>query len=47
MSKISIRYIENDVEEGIPFYARLGGGKQALLEDPSGKLIELFEAEAP
>lgn len=125
MSKISIRYIVNDVEECIPFYARLGfevamrpapsfaalrrgdarlllnepgaggagqpvpgrgeprpggwnriqlevvdleatlrdlesagvrlpyetvvgrGGKQALLEDPSGNLIELFEAEAP
>jgi uncharacterized glyoxalase superfamily protein PhnB len=56
MTTVSVRYIVDDVDAAIAFYRdALGfteivtgvGGKQILLEDPSGNLVELFEPTVP
>jgi len=47
MATIQVRYIVGDVDAAIAFYCRQLGGKQILLEDPSGNPIELFQPTAP
>jgi hypothetical protein len=40
VATVSVRYIVYDVDAGV-------GGKQILLEDPSGNPVELFEPTRP
>jgi len=41
MAVVAVRYIVSDLDPALTFIGV--GGTQALLEDPSGNLIELFE----
>jgi len=38
----SVRYIVDDIDKAVEFYRDLLG-RQILLEDPSGNVVELFE----
>jgi hypothetical protein len=40
MATVSVRYIVNEIVTGT-------GGKQILVEDPSGNPVELFEPALP